>query len=222
MVWYHTNLESWIIPSVLILSILQTQFLFDIHCTYVWKIINFLLPHFYMNKSKCFLCSTMISYSWQDQSVWGFESPLDRDIFCLKNFDTFPSTSFLVSKINAVSRAQLTFQMSTLLKKNSIPPEPVFKNMGHQRSGPDSSNGKIIRHESEGCGFESPSGRNIFCLKNFDTFTRTSFRVSNINAVAHTELIFQTSTLLKKNSIPPEPVFKNMPQLMSGPDSANG
>ena len=31
-------------------------------------------------------------------------------------------------------------------------------------------------------GFESPSGRDIFCLKNFDTFTRTPVRVSKMNA----------------------------------------
>ena len=68
--------------------------------------------------------------------------------------------------------------------KISIPPEPVFKNMGQQMSSPDSSNG--ILHESEGCGFESPSG-GIFCLKIFDTFTRTSVHVSKMNAVACTQ-----------------------------------
>ena len=54
-------------------------------------------------------------------------------------------------------------------------------------SGPDSSIGYTIRHESEGWGFESPPpppGRDIFCLKNFDTVTRTPVRVSKINAVA--------------------------------------
>ena len=42
-------------------------------------------------------------------------------------------------------------------------------------SGPDNSNGYSIRHESEGWWFESPSGGDMFCLKNFDTFKRTSF-----------------------------------------------
>ena len=32
--------------------------------------------------------------------------------------------------------------------------------------------------------FESPSSRDIFCLKNFDTFIRTSVRVSKMNVVA--------------------------------------
>ena len=51
-------------------------------------------------------------------------------------------------------------------------------------SGPDSSKGYSIRYESEGLGFESLSGRDIFCLKNFDTFKRTSIRVSKTNVVA--------------------------------------
>ena len=65
-------------------------------------------------------------------------------------------------------------------------------------SGPDSSNGSSIRHESEGLGFESPSlaGRDIFCLKNFDTFTRTPVRVSKMKAVAHAQLTFLMLTLL--------------------------
>ena len=43
--------------------------------------------------------------------------------------------------MNAVARAQLAFQMLTLLKKIVMRPEPVFKNMGQQMSGPDSSTG---------------------------------------------------------------------------------
>ena len=41
--------------------------------------------------------------------------------------------------MNVVALAQLTFQKLTLL--TSIPPEPVFNNMGQQMSGPDSSIG---------------------------------------------------------------------------------
>ena len=54
-------------------------------------------------------------------------------------------------------------------------------------SGPDSAIGESIQHEFEGWGFESPSGRDIFCLKNFDTFTRTAVRVSKMNAVARAQ-----------------------------------
>ena len=62
-----------------------------------------------------------------------------------------------------------------------------------------------IRHESEGWGFESPSGRDIFCLKNFDTFPRTPVRVSKMNAVARAQLTIQMLTLLQK--YPPVPVY---------------
>ena len=61
-------------------------------------------------------------------------------------------------------------------------------------SGPGDSNGFSIRHESEGWGFESPSGRDIFCLKNIDTFKGTSFRVSEMSVVAHAQLTFQMLT----------------------------
>ena len=67
-----------------------------------------------------------------------------------------------------------------------MPPEPIFKNMGQQMSGPDSSNGQSIRHESEGCG--------IFCLKNIRHFHKNirswienecccphTFDISNVN-----------------------------------------
>ena len=42
--------------------------------------------------------------------------------------------------MNIVACTQLTFQMLTLHKNISLPPEPVLKNMGQQTSGPDSSN----------------------------------------------------------------------------------
>ena len=86
-----------------------------------------------------------------------------------------------------------TFSISNVnfTSKISVPPESVFRNMGQQISGPDSSNGESIRHEFEGWGLESPLRRDIFCLKNFDTFTRTSVCVSKMNAVARTQLTFQ-------------------------------
>ena len=49
--------------------------------------------------------------------------------------------------------------------------------------------------QSEGWGFQPPSGRCIFCLKNFDTFTKTPDRVSKINAVVRAQLTFQMLTL---------------------------
>ena len=46
-----------------------------------------------------------------------------------------------VSKMNAVARAQLTFQMLTLLKKKFYITRASVQNMGQQMSGHDSSNG---------------------------------------------------------------------------------
>ena len=57
---------------------------------------------------------------------------------------------------------------------------------------------KWLEHESKGWGFKSPSGQDIFCLKNFDTFTRTPVRVSKMNAVAWAQLTLQMLTLFKK------------------------
>ena len=56
--------------------------------------------------------------------------------------------------------------------------------------------GQSIRHESEGWWFESPSGRDIFCLENIDTFTPV--RVSKMNVIARAQLTFQMLTLFQK------------------------
>ena len=50
--------------------------------------------------------------------VGGSSHPSGGDIFCLKIFDAFTRTPVCVSKINAVARVQLTFQMLTLLQKD--------------------------------------------------------------------------------------------------------
>ena len=105
------------------------------------------------------VCVCVCVCVWLEHSAWirklGFESPSGRDIFCLKNFDTFTRTPVSVLKMNVVAPAQLTFQIQ-LYFKISIPPEPVLKNMVQQTSGPDSSNGKSIWHESESWGSTSP------------------------------------------------------------------
>ena len=62
-------------------------------------------------------CVVYMYPNYIESEGWGFESPSGRDIFCLKNFDTFTRTPVCVSKMNAVARAQLTFQMLTLLLK---------------------------------------------------------------------------------------------------------
>ena len=102
--------------------------------------------------------------------------------------------------MNVVTHAQLALKLVIYFKyiytaRASI---QVFS-MGQEMSGPDSANGKGIQHESEDWGFDSLSGRDIFCLKNFDTFTRISVWESRMNAVARAQLTFQMLTLLHTN-----------------------
>ena len=53
------------------------------------------------------------------------------------------------------------YTFSTLLQKYPFQEKPLLKYMGQQKLDPDSPSGKSIRYESEGWGFESPSGRDI-------------------------------------------------------------
>ena len=50
-------------------------------------------------------------------------------------------------------------------------------------------------------GLESRSGQDIFCLKNVDTFTRTSVCELKMNTVAQAQLTVQTNILKHKNFI---------------------
>ena len=121
---------------------------------------------------------------------WVFVYPSCRDIFCLKNFDIFKRTSVRVSAITDVARAQLAYQILTLIKKNYLYHQTKYQKVWANKCL--ALIGQILR------AFESTSGRDIFCLKNFETFTRTSVRVSKTNAVARAQLTFQMLTLLQK------------------------
>ena len=72
----------------------------------------------------------------------------------------------------------------------------------------------------------SPSGRDIFCLKNFHFHKNTRSCVENECCCPRTVNIsnvnFSNVNFTSKISIPPEPVLKNMGQQMSGPDSSIG
>ena len=65
------------------------------------------------------LIAQMVRVFGMNPKVGGVESPSGRDIFCLQKFDTSTRTSVCMSKMNAVTRAQLTFQMLTWLKNTS-------------------------------------------------------------------------------------------------------
>ena len=140
-------------------------------------------------------------------SAWirrlGVRFPLKLRYFLSKKFRHFhKNTRSCVGNECCCPRA-VNISNVNLTSKISIPPEPGFNNMAQQMSDPDS-----IRHESEGLGFESPSGRDIYCLKKFDTFTRTPLRVSKINAVAPRTANISNVNFTSKISIPPEAVFK--------------
>ena len=123
-----------------------------------------------------------VSAKWRSFCLfWHFHKNIRS---CVENECCFPRT-VNISSFNFTSNI-------------SIPPEPVLKNMEQQMSGSDNSNGERIRHESEGLGVRVvTTGRDIFCLKNFDTCTKTSIRVSKMNAVAHAQLRFQVLTWLQ-------------------------
>ena len=59
------------------------------------------------------LIAEMVKTFGKNQKVGDLESPSGRDIFCLKNFDTFTRTSVCELKMNTVAKTQLTFQMLT-------------------------------------------------------------------------------------------------------------
>ena len=101
---------------------------------------------------------------------------------CVANECCCPST-VNISNVNFIS-------------KISIPPEPVFNNMGQQISGPDSS----IEHSAwiRRLGVPVPLRSRHFLSQNFDTFPRTPVCVSKMNAVALAQVTFQMLTLLQK------------------------
>ena len=74
----------------------------------------------------------------------------------------------------------------------------IIKNMGQQMSGLINQMARVFGINPKVGGLDSPSGRDFFCLKNFDTFTRTSVRVSKMNAVARSLLTFEMLTLVDK------------------------
>ena len=63
--------------------------------------------------------------------------------------------------------------------------------------GPDTSNGLSIRIYPKVGSSSPPKVETVSVSKKFDTFTRTSVRVSKMNGVARARLTFQMLTLLK-------------------------
>ena len=101
--------------------------------------------HLYICQSqyKCqALIAQMVRAFGMNPKVGGSSPPSGRDIFCLKNFDTFTRTPVRMSKMNAVARAQFTFQMLTLLPKHLMGADK------HLYIYPDSLPIEALRHVS--------------------------------------------------------------------------
>ena len=81
----------------------------------------------------------------------------------------------------------------------------------------DSSHGENIRHEYQDWEFESPSGWDIF----WHLHKNIRFWVEN-ECCSPRAVYISNVNFTTKISILPEPVFRNMGQQMSAPDSSNG
>ena len=124
-----------------------------------------------------------------------------------------------VSKMNAVARAQLTFQMLTLLQ-NIYTTRDSIQRHGTANVWPWYLNrlehSALIRR----LGGRVPLKSIHFLSQKFWHFRKnTSSCVENDCCCPHTVNISNVN-FTSKISTPPEPVFKNMGQQMSGPDSS--
>ena len=120
---------------------------------------------------------------------------------CLKNGDTFTRTSFVCRKWMLLPRT-VNISNANFTSKIYIPPKPVFKTWDSKRLALIA---QMVRAfgMARRLGVRFPFRAKIFCLKNFDTFTRTSVPVSKTNVVAHAQLKIQNITVLRKYKITP-------------------
>ena len=86
-----------------------------------------------------------------------------------------------------IARAQLTFQTFTLLREYLYRQSQYSKPWDSKCLALIAQMVRTVDMNPKFWGFESLSGRDIFCLKNFDTFTKTYVRVSKTNAVARAQ-----------------------------------
>ena len=123
----------------------------------------------------------------------------DQDVYtCIYSWH-FTKTSVRALKMNAVARAQLAFQMLTLFAKY-LHYQNQYSNTG-RRSKCRALITQIVRAFglNPKIGGSGPTQVEAFSVSK-NTFTRTSVRVSKMNAVARAQLTFKMLTLLKKYS----------------------
>ena len=101
--------------------------------------------------------------------------------------------------MNAVARAQLAFQMLTLLEKYLYHQSQYSKTWDNKCLALITQMVRAFGMNPK-VGGSSPSQVETFSLsKNFHIFIRTSVGVSKMNAVARAQLAFQMLTLLQKH-----------------------
>ena len=101
--------------------------------------------------------------------------------------------------MNVVARAQLTFEMLTLFQKYLYHKSQYSKTRGSKCLALIAQMVRAFGMNLKVGGSSTPQVETFSVSKNFDTFTRTSVRVSKINAVARAQLTFQMLTLLPKH-----------------------
>ena len=104
--------------------------------------------------------------------------------------------------MNVVARAQLTFQMLTTVNISNVNFTYIlYKYLYHQSQYLKTWDSKclaliaqMIRSfgmNPKHSGSSPPQVDTFFCLKNFDTFTRTFIRVSIVNNISRAQLNFK-------------------------------
>ena len=119
---------------------------------------------------------------------------------CIITGITSTRTSVRVSKMDAVARAQLTFQMLTLLQKY------LYRQSQYSKTW-DSKCLVLIAQIFRAFGMNPKIGVRVplrprhFLSQKFATFKRTLVRVSKTNAAVRAKLTFQMLTLLRISSL---------------------
>ena len=137
--------------------------------------------------SECLALIDQIVRAFSMNPKVGGSSPPQVETFSASTTLTHSQEHPFVCRKWMLLRTQLTFQILTLLKKYLYRQSQYLKTWDSKCLALIS---KMVR------SFGMNSGRDIFCLKNFDIFTRTPVRVSKMNAVARAQFTFQMLTLL--------------------------
>ena len=141
----------------------------------------------------------------EHSTCWEFESPSGRDIFCLRGFGTFTRAPDRVPKMNLVARAQLTYQLLTVLQKSLYRESQCSKTWG--------SGCLVVR---------VPLGLRHFLSQRRWHFHKNTRSCVKNECCCPCTVSTSNYNLSSKMFVPPESVFKNMGQWMAVPDGSMG